>query len=60
MDDENGWEPLDEHFLARLAQARRTELDMLQVRDACQCVVYSIHRIVLSEDFNHDVSHEDM
>ena len=60
MDNENGWESLDKHLLARLARARRTKLDRLQVRDACQCVIYSIHRIVLSGDSNHDVSHEGM
>jgi hypothetical protein len=47
MEDENGWELLDENLLARLAKARQIELDRLQVRDACECVLYSIHRIVL-------------
>jgi hypothetical protein len=45
VEDENGWEHLD--FLTRLAEARRTELHRLQVRDPCQRVFYSVHRIVL-------------
>ena len=57
MEDKNGWKLLDEHLLARLAEARRSELDRLQVRDACECVFYSVHRIVL-ESF--DVSHQDI
>jgi hypothetical protein len=56
MEHENRWERLDEHFLARLAIARRTELRELQVRDACECVFYNLYRIVLLERF--DVSHK--
>jgi hypothetical protein len=53
MEHENGWKHLDENLLARFAEAaRRTgELNMLQVRDACECVFYSVHRIVLLECF---------
>lgn len=36
-------------LLARLAEARRTELHRLQVRDACKRVFYSVHQIMLSE-----------
>ena len=43
MENENGWEHLDEHLLACLAEARRTELHRLQVRDACESVFYSGH-----------------
>ena len=57
MEHENRWERLDEHLLARLAIARRTELHGLQVRDACEFVFYKLHRIVLLERF--DVSHKE-
>jgi hypothetical protein len=49
MDDENGREPFNENLLTRLARARRTKLHRLQMRDACECVFYSVHRIVLGE-----------
>ena len=52
MKDKNGWELFDKHFQSRLAKAGRTELNRLQVRDACECVLYSIHRIVLQDKFD--------
>ena len=55
MEDENGRKRLDEHLLARLAESRRTELHRLQVRDTCECILYSANRIVLFRRF--DVSH---
>ena len=58
MEDENWREHLDEHLLACLTQARRTELDRLQVQDVCQRVFYSTHRVVLLERF--DVSYQDI
>jgi hypothetical protein len=48
MEHENWRERLDEHLLARLA-ARRTKLNRCQVRDAFECVFYSVNRIVLLE-----------
>ena len=47
VENENGWKHLDVHLLARLSEARWTELYRLQVRDACECVFHSVHRIVL-------------
>jgi hypothetical protein len=58
MEHENRWENLDENLLARLAEARRSELHGLQVRDACECVFYIGHRIVLLECF--DLSRQDI
>jgi hypothetical protein len=58
VDHENGWKRLDEHLLARLAEARRTELHRLQMRDACECTFYSVYGIVLLEKL--DVSHQDI
>ena len=58
MEDENGRKRFDERLLARPVGARRTELHRLQVRDPCERVFYSSHRIVLSESF--DVSHQDI
>ena len=55
MEDENWRKRFNEHLLARLAESRRTELDRLQVRDACECVFYSVNRIVLLDRL--DVSH---
>ena len=43
MEDENGRKRLDEHLLARLDESTRTELHRLQVRDACECVFYSVN-----------------
>ena len=57
MEDENERESLDQNLLARLTQARRTELDRLQMRDTCECVFYSVYRTVLSNNFC--VSHQD-
>ena len=57
MEHENRWKRLDEHLLARLAIARRTEPHGLQVRDACEYVLYNLDRIVLLEGF--DVSHQE-
>jgi hypothetical protein len=42
-------------LLARHVAPRWTELHGLQVRDACECVFYSVHRIVLLDIL--DVSH---
>ena len=51
--------PRDEHLSAWDAEARRMiELHGMQVRDACECVFYSVHRIVLLKSFN--VSHRDI
>jgi hypothetical protein len=58
MEYKNGWKHLDENLLARLTEARRTELNRFQVRYACECVFYSVHRIVLLRCFN--VSHQDI
>ena len=55
MEDENGQKRLDVHLLACLAESRRTELHRSQVRDTCECVFYSVNRIVLLGRF--DVSH---
>ena len=55
MEHENGWKRLDEHLLARLTEARQTGLNGLLVRDACECVLYSVHRVMLLESF--DISH---
>jgi hypothetical protein len=49
MEHENRWERLHEDLLARVANARRTELHGLPVRDACECIFYNMHRIVLLE-----------
>ena len=49
MEHENKWERLYEHLLARLAEARRTELHSLQMRDACESILDGVHRIVLLE-----------
>ena len=57
MEHENGRECLDEYSLTRLV-ARRSEPNRLHVRDACECIFYSVHRIVLLKCF--DVSHQDM
>ena len=58
MKDEDGWKNFDEHLLARLAEARWTELDRLHVGDARECVFNSVHRIVPSECF--DVSNQEI
>jgi hypothetical protein len=55
MEDENRRECLDVHLLARHVAPRWTELHGLQVRDACECVFYNVHRIVLLDSL--DVSH---
>jgi hypothetical protein len=39
-------------LLARLAEASRSELNRLLVRDACECVFYSKHQTMLSESFD--------
>ena len=49
MEHENRWERLDKHLMVCLAGARRTELHRLQVRDACESIFNSVHRIVLLE-----------
>jgi hypothetical protein len=49
MEHENRWEHLDKHLMVCLAGARRTELHRLQVRDACESIFNSVHRIVLLE-----------
>ena len=49
MEHEDRWKHLDEHLLARLAGIRRTELNRLKVRDACEGAFYSVYRIVLLE-----------
>jgi hypothetical protein len=36
-------------LLARHVEAGWTELHGLQVRDACECVFYGVHRTVLLE-----------
>ena len=43
VEDENGWKRLDEYLLARLVEAKRTEPHGLQVRDAGESVLYSVH-----------------
>ena len=58
MKDEDGWQSFDEHLLARLTNARWTELDRLRVGDARECVFYNVYRIVLSDSF--DVSNQDI
>ncbi len=58
MEDKYGREHLDEHLLAGLADASRTELHRFQVRDACKCVFYRVNRIVLFDNF--DVSHQEI
>jgi hypothetical protein len=63
VEDENRRKHLDLHLLARLrlerlARARWTKLHRLQVRDPCECVFYSMHRIMLLDSFN--VSHQDV
>ena len=63
MKDEDGWQNFDEHLLARLTDARWTELDRLCVGDARECVFYNVYRIVLSDSFgvsNQDISVEEM
>ena len=63
MKDEDGWQNLDEHLLARLTDVRWTELDRLRVGDARECVFYNVYRIVLSDSFgvsNQDISVEEM
>ena len=52
MEHEKWWERLDQHLLARLAEASRSELNRLLVRDACECVFYSKHQTMLSESFD--------
>ena len=50
MEDGNGWNHLDEHLLAWRAEARRMiELHGAQVRDACECVFYSVPSIACTE-----------
>jgi hypothetical protein len=46
MEHENGRECLDEYELTRFV-AGRSELNKLHVRDVCECIFYSVHRIVL-------------
>jgi hypothetical protein len=55
VEDENWWKFLDENLLTRFAGTRWTTLNRLRMRDACKCVFYSVHRIMLSENIN--VSH---
>jgi hypothetical protein len=47
MEHENGWENLNKNLLAPLAKVRWTEMNRLQVRDACERAFYGGHRIVL-------------
>jgi hypothetical protein len=55
MEDENGRKCLDEHLLARLAEARCTELHRLWMRNPGECVFYGVHSVGLL-----DVSHKDI
>jgi hypothetical protein len=52
MKDYNWRKHFDENLLARLAEARRTDLHRLQVCDTCKCVFYGVHRIVLLDIFD--------
>src|SRR5258708_760585 len=52
MEVKYGWKQLDQNLNVRFAQAG---LVGLRPRDACECVFYSVHRIVL---LSFDISHE--
>jgi hypothetical protein len=51
MEDENGWQRLEKHLLARLARARLADLHGLGLRDMCECVLNVVYRIGLREEF---------
>lgn len=49
MKDENGWERLDQHLLARFTRARGSDLHGLRLRDVCECVLDCVYGIALKE-----------
>ena len=49
MDDEYRWKYLTERLPARLVDASWIEVHWLRVGDSCECVFYSVYRIVLFE-----------
>ncbi len=48
MQDEYGWERLDEYLLARLTRAN---LHGLRLRDMCERVLDGVYRFALGEEF---------
>jgi hypothetical protein len=50
MEDENGWEHLNEHLLARFARARGANLHGLRLRDMRECVLDGVYGIALCEE----------
>jgi hypothetical protein len=54
MKDENGWQRLEKHLLARVARAGLADLSDLHrlgLRDMCECVLNVVYRIGLREEF---------
>jgi hypothetical protein len=49
MEDEDGWEHLKKHLLARLARAGLAGFHGLRPRDMCERVVDGMYRIWLRE-----------
>jgi hypothetical protein len=51
MKDENGWQRLEKHLLARLAQAGSANLHWVGLRDVCKCGMNSAYWIRLRKEF---------
>ena len=51
MEDENGWNRLEKHLLARLARAVFADLHGLGPRDVRKCLLNSVYGIGLREEF---------
>ena len=51
MENEYGWQDLDEHFLARLTRAGLAGLRGLGQREVFKCVLNGVHRFELYKAF---------
>ena len=49
MEHENWWKRLQKHLLARLGRAGLADLHGLGLRDLCECVLNSMHRLGLGQ-----------
>lgn len=47
MEDQDGWERLDQHLLTRLTQPGQADLHGLRLRDVCESVLNRVYRITL-------------
>jgi hypothetical protein len=55
MEDENGWQRLEKHLLARLSRAGLANLHRLGLRDVCEGVLNGVYRIGLGRTWRLDV-----